>query len=64
MKSHSTTYTYYWLDEVVKIIHSGCRTYFSIVDTVGNTQVFYDDDKQILYRAFRKVCPNAKITKE
>ena len=59
MANHSSTY--YWPKHVTKIQRSECKTFISLYDSAGSEITIYDDDKGVLFRAFRKVCPQAEI---
>ena len=61
MNNH--TQIFYWMTETVSIRPSEDKTYFTLRDKTGNEIIFYDDDKRILFRAFKRACPQAIIEK-
>ena len=52
---------FYWLSYTTKIKQSTDKSFFSISDEAGNDLTFYDDKKQMLFKAFCKALPKAKV---
>ena len=52
---------FYWLSSTVKIKQSKDKSFFSVIDENNNDLTFYDDKKQMLFKAFCKALPKATV---